>query len=150
MCSSDLFFLFLSPASLLSSFFLLIFFSLPHLLFALPIYSGSSSSLPICSGFIFIADLHLHRRPTSLSHVVDPFRPVLHLTTDLSSIADLSFIIDPSSTSIAFIELKSAADFVVGFHGCGWISWVSLGFVMAVWLGFMVAKFRGLVVVWLC
>ena len=51
------FFLFLSPAYLLSSFFLLIFFSLPHLLSALPICFGSSSSssLPICSRFIFIA-----------------------------------------------------------------------------------------------
>ena len=37
-----------------------------------------------------------------------------------------------------------------GFRGCGWISWVALGFVMAVWLDFMVAEFRGSVVVWLC
>ena len=75
------FFLFLSPASLLSSFFLLIFFSLPHLLFASLICSGSSSSssLSICSGFIFIVvachrpilpSLPSHHRPTRLASLV--------------------------------------------------------------------------------
>ena len=99
----------------------------------------------------------LHRRsssssPMSPSHAADPSRPVLyltahptptslvlHLSTDPSSIADLSFIVDPSSTDTAFIELKSAMDFVAvarfrgfrdgglaGFHG-DWVSWVSGG-----------------------
>ena len=60
--------------------------------------------------------LHLtaHPTPTSL---------VLHLIADPSSIADLSFIVDPSSTGTAFIELKSAADFVAmaGFQGFLWV-----------------------------
>ena len=64
-----IYFLFLSSASLLSSFFVLIFFSLPHLLFA----------SPICSSFIFIAvprrrpispSLPSHRRPTRLASPV--------------------------------------------------------------------------------
>ena len=115
------FFLFLSLASLLSSFFLLNFFFLSL------IYSLLRRS---------ILDLH-HRRsslssPTLPSHAADPSRPilhltahptltslVLHLTADPSSIADLSFIVNPSSTGIAFIELKSTADFMVRFRGCG-------------------------------
>nr|POE60032.1 succinate--coa ligase [adp-forming] subunit alpha-2, mitochondrial [Quercus suber] len=74
-------------------------------------------------------DLH-HRRsslslPTLPSHAADPSRPilhltahptltslVLHLTADPSSISDLSFIVDPSSTGTAFIELKSVVNFV--------------------------------------
>ena len=58
----------------------------------------------------------------SPSHAIDPSRLVLHLTVDPCSIVDLS------SISIAFIELKSAADFVVGFHGgCGWLFLVGRG-----------------------
>ena len=98
-----------------SSSFLLIFFSLLHLLSASPIYSGSSSSPPILPSHAadpsrLVLHLTAHPTPTSL---------VLHLTTDPSSIANLSFIVDPNSTDTAFIELKSAADFVVvaGFHG---------------------------------
>ena len=75
------FFLFLSPASLLSSFFLLIFFSLPHLHSASLICSGSSSSCSssIYSGFIFIAipchrpispNPPSHHRPTRLASLV--------------------------------------------------------------------------------
>ena len=88
-----------------------------------------------------ILDLH-HRRsssssPTLPTHAADPSCPVLHLTAhptptslvllltaDPSSIVDLSFIVGPSSTGTAFIELKSVADFVAvaGFRGFLWVS----------------------------
>ena len=156
---------FLSPL-LLKKYFLFLSFSLSlslRLLFFLPLSFSFFFSLIYCMLCRSILDLHhcwsSSSSPTLPSHATDPYRPilhltahptltslVLHLTADPSSIADLSFIIDPSSIGTAFIELKSAADFVVGFHGCGWILWVSLGFVMVVWLGFMVAEFHGSVV----
>ena len=132
-------FLFLSPPSLISSFFLLIFFlSL--------IYSLLRRS---------ILDLH-HRRsslssPMLPSHAANPSRLVLHLTAhpmltslvlhltaDPSSIANLSFIVNPSSTGIAFIELKSAADFVAvaRFRGFLWVSWWRFSWV-SWWLSFV-------------
>ena len=140
------FFFSLSLASLLSSFFLLIFFSLPHLRSASLICSGDSSSSlsPIFSRFVFIANLHLHLHhrslsslPMSSSHAASPSRPVLHLvaypmptslvlhlTANPSSIANLNFIANPSSTGTAFIELKSTVGFsgfhdggLAGFHG---------------------------------
>ena len=50
------------------------------------------SSLPVSS---LIADLF--HQPSSSTHP-KPHRPILHLTADPSSIADLSFIVNPSST----------------------------------------------------
>ena len=146
------FFFFLSLSGF-SSFFLFpshfFFLSLIYSLLRWSIldlhHCRSSSSSPTLPSYATDPSwvLHLTAHPTSTSLV-------LHLTTDPISIADLSFIVNPSSTDTAFIELKSVVDFVVGFRGCGWILWVSLGFVTAVWLGFMVAGFRGSVVVWLC
>ena len=112
---------FLSPL-LFKKYFLFLSFSLSgfSFFFLFPSHFFFSPSFTL-----YFADLfwiHLHRRPTSPSHAADPSRPILHLTANPSSIADLSFIVDPSSTSTAFIELKSAVDFVVGFRGCGWIS----------------------------
>ena len=116
----------LSPASLLSSSFLLIFFFSP------------SSTLCFTDLFwiFIIADLHYHRprcRPMPPTHLAQSSLTahptstclVLHLTADPSSIADLSFIVDPSSIDTTFIELKSAMDFVamVGFRGLFWVSW---------------------------
>ena len=123
-------FLFLSPPSLLSSFFLLIFFL--SLIYSLLRRSVLDLHL----------HLHLHHRSvlgssSSPSHAADPSRPilhltahptltslVLHLTADPSSIVDLSFIVDPSSINTTFIELKSTTNFVamVGFRGLFWVS----------------------------
>ena len=102
--SFKFFFLFLSSASLLSSFFLLIFFSLPHLL----------SVSTICSGFIFIAIPR--SRPISPSPPSHR-RSMLHCWPKLHQ------------HRLHWTQERR------GF--CGWISWVSLGFVMAVWFGFM-------------
>ena len=60
------------------------FFFLPQFFF---LSSSSASSL--------VADLF--HRPSSPTHL-EPHCPILHLTTDPSSIVDLSFIVDPSST----------------------------------------------------
>ena len=110
----SLFFLFLPSTSLLSSFFLLIFFSLPHLLSISTICSGSSSSSLICSGFIFIAIPR--SRPISPSPPSHR-RSMLHCWPKLHQ------------HRLHWTQERR------GF--CGWISWVSLGFVMAVWFGFM-------------
>ena len=88
-----------------------------------------SPSSTFCFADLFWVHLHRWSSSSSPSHATDPSRPILHLIADPSSIADLSFIVDPSSTNTAFIELKSTADFVVGFHGCGWILWWRFGWI---------------------
>ena len=83
------------------------FFLFPsHFFFLSLIYS-------LLHWFVLDLHLHLHHRfvlgsSSSPSHAADLFHPVLHLTADPISIADLSFIVEPSSTGTAFIELKSA------------------------------------------
>ena len=66
--------------------------------FLLPQFFFSLARWPAPSSLICFVDPA--RQPT-LSPIADlpkPHRPVLHLTDDPSSIADLSFIVDPSST----------------------------------------------------
>ena len=151
---------FLSLLSLKKIFSLSFFFSLSnfffslHLLSVLPIYSGSSSSLPICSRFVFITNLHLHclrRRPilpsppSHRSPNANKPSPPPHRRSKLHCRPKLHRW--SNSTGIAFIELKSAHGFrgwiswlwsdfmgfsrfrdsgLAGFHS-GWVSWVSGG-----------------------
>ena len=139
------FFLFLSLASLFSSFFLLkIFFFSPSstLCFAnllwVHLYRRSSSSSPSHTTDPSRPILHCRSSSSSSSHATDLSHPVLHLIANPSSIADLSFIVDPSSTGTAFIELKSVADFVVAVWldfmvvvgGCSWLAMVVDRFVV--------------------
>ena len=123
----------------LKKYFLILSFSLSlslRLLFFLPLslsfFFSPSSTLCFTDLFwiFIIANLHRHCprcRPTPPTHLAQSSLTahptltclVLHLTADPSSIADLSFIVDPSSIDTTFIELKSATDFVAmaGFHG---------------------------------
>ena len=103
-------------------------FSLPHLLSV-----GSSSSSPICSGFVI--DLHLHTADTShpVFHVTA--HPTLtslvfHFTADPSSTANPSFIVNPSSIGIAFIKLKRTVRLIK-------VEMRQRNLALVVWLDFM-------------
>ena len=142
------------------SFFLLNFFFFPSstLCFAdlFWVHLHRHPTSPTHLALSFIANLYLHHRPTLPSHAADPSRPILHCRSSSSSSSHVTIPrrrpISPNPPSHCQSKLHCRPKFhrrsKLHWHRLhrtqerrgfrGWISWLSLDFVVANWLDFMV------------